>query len=51
MAPVKAAANPESTTTAFKRKMGRREKIYPRDRVFSPRHHVTFVAVMANAAR
>jgi molecular chaperone DnaK len=31
-----AAANPEGTVTAFKRKMGRREKIRLRDREFSP---------------
>jgi molecular chaperone DnaK len=31
-----AAANPEGTATAFKRKMGRREKIRLRDREFSP---------------
>ena len=31
-----AAANPEGTVTAFKRKMGKREKIRLRDREFSP---------------
>lgn len=31
-----AVANPEGTTTAFKRRMGRREKIRLRDREFSP---------------
>ncbi len=31
-----AAANPEGTATAFKRRMGRREKVRLRDREFSP---------------
>ena len=31
-----AAANPEATASAFKRRMGRREKIRLRDREFSP---------------
>ncbi|HXG52458.1 MAG TPA: molecular chaperone DnaK [candidate division Zixibacteria bacterium] len=38
-----AAANPEGTATAFKRKMGRREKIRLRDREFSPEQLSAFL--------
>src|SRR5512138_2314927 len=38
-----AAANPEGTTTAFKRRMGRREKIRLRDREFSPEQLSAFL--------
>jgi molecular chaperone DnaK len=38
-----AAANPEGTATAFKRKMGRREKIRLRDRDFSPEQLSAFL--------
>ena len=37
------AANPEGTATAFKRKMGRREKIRLRDREFSPEQLSAFL--------
>lgn len=36
-------ANPEGTTTAFKRRMGRREKIRLRDREFSPEQLSAFL--------
>lgn len=38
-----APANPEGTTTAFKRTMGRREKIRLRDREFSPEQLSAFL--------
>jgi molecular chaperone DnaK len=38
-----AAANPEGTATAFKRKMGRREVIRLRDREFSPEQLSAFL--------
>ncbi|MBI3771950.1 MAG: molecular chaperone DnaK [Gammaproteobacteria bacterium] len=38
-----AAANPEGTVTAFKRKMGRRDKIRLRDREFSPEQLSAFL--------
>ena len=38
-----AAANPEGTATAFKRRMGRREKIRLRDREFSPEQLSAFL--------
>lgn len=38
-----AAANPEGTVTAFKRKMGKREKIRLRDREFSPEQLSAFL--------
>ena len=38
-----AAANPEGTTTAFKRRMGRRETIRLRDRTFSPEQLSAFL--------
>ncbi|HEY7712366.1 MAG TPA: molecular chaperone DnaK [Candidatus Entotheonella sp.] len=38
-----AAANPEGTATAFKRRMGRREKIRLRDRDFSPEQLAAFL--------
>ncbi len=38
-----AAANPEGTTTAFKRKMGTREQIRLRDRIFSPEQLSAFL--------
>ncbi|MCK5336161.1 MAG: Hsp70 family protein, partial [Gammaproteobacteria bacterium] len=38
-----AAANPEGTTTAFKRKMGQREKIILRGRDFSPEQLSAFL--------
>jgi len=38
-----AAANPEGTATAFKRKMGQREKITLRDREFSPEQLSAFL--------
>lgn len=38
-----AAANPEGTATAFKRKMGQREKIRLRDREFSPEQLSAFL--------
>jgi molecular chaperone DnaK len=37
------AANPEGTTTAFKRRMGRRERIRLRDREFSPEQLSAFL--------
>jgi molecular chaperone DnaK len=37
------ATNPEGTTTAFKRRMGRREKIRLRDREFSPEQLSAFL--------
>jgi molecular chaperone DnaK len=38
-----AAANPEGTTTAFKRRMGRREKIRLRDQTYSPEQLSAFL--------
>jgi molecular chaperone DnaK len=38
-----AAANPEGTTTAFKRKMGRRETVRLRDREFTPEQLSAFL--------
>ena len=38
-----AAANPEGTATAFKRRMGRRETLHLRDRAFSPEQLSAFV--------
>jgi molecular chaperone DnaK len=38
-----ASANPEGTTTAFKRRMGRREKIHLRDHEFSPEQLSAFL--------
>lgn len=38
-----AAANPEGTATAFKRKMGRREKVRLRDREFTPEQLSAFL--------
>lgn len=38
-----AAANPEGTATAFKRKMGRREKTRLRDREFTPEQRSAFL--------
>ena len=38
-----AAANPEGTATAFKRRMGRREKVRLRDRDFSPEQLSAFL--------
>ncbi|NIT14789.1 MAG: molecular chaperone DnaK [Candidatus Dadabacteria bacterium] len=38
-----AAANPEGTATAFKRKMGRREKVRLRDKEFSPEQLSAFL--------
>jgi molecular chaperone DnaK len=38
-----AAANPEGTTTAFKRRMGQREKVRLRDREFSPEQLSAFL--------
>src|SRR5574341_2452383 len=38
-----AAVNPEGTATAFKRRMGRREKIRLRDRSFSPEQLSAFL--------
>lgn len=38
-----ATANPEGTTSAFKRKMGRREKIQLRDKSFSPEQLSAFL--------
>src|SRR5450759_3341009 len=37
------AANPEGTTTAFKRRMGRRERVRLRDREFSPEQLSAFL--------